>query len=547
MAANKETLQAKLNALRADYVKEYPDRVRKLHAAWQSCIEQDMAQNCIQSFHRLAHNIKGSGSTFGYPEISEYGAELHDLLSELVNTESTPDEAQCKLIVQALEKLDSIDLSKQNQPNLVTSIATDTEQEETTAQKVLLVEDDELVAKDIKIQLGHFGYEVHIKHDLDNLVEEVEKLKPMTILIDVVFPDRKNGGIEAIAELKQKSIKLPHTIFLTGREDINARIEAVRAGGSAFMQKPVDISELIDRLDTLAHKKEEDPYRVMIIDDTWSLAMFYATALQSVGIQTSVVTNPMKAMEEVTEFNPELILMDMYMPECDGIELATVIRQIEAYVSVPIVFLSSEKNITKQLQALTLGGDDFLTKPIDPEHLISSVLARSCRYRKLRAFMVRDSLTGLFNHTKTKEMLDTDLARAQRQNGKLVFGMVDIDKFKSVNDTYGHPVGDRVIKSLARLLKQSLRKSDIIGRYGGEEFAVILYDTTLENAEMVMNKIREKFSQIIHKTDDTQFSSTFSCGLAAYPDFTTASELNEEADKALYQAKQGGRNRVCLA
>jgi CheY-like chemotaxis protein len=155
------------------------------------------------------------------------------------------------------------------------------------------------------------------------------------------------------------------------------------------------------------------------------------------------------------------------MVACDGFELATVIRQQEEFVGISIVFLSAESNIGRQLFALRLGGDDFLIKPIEPDHLVSVVTSRVERSRVLRSFMVRDSLTGLLNHTAIKEQLEIQLARTRRLNGKLSFAMLDIDHFKTVNDTYGHSVGDRVLKSLSRLLQQRLRETDIVGRAGG--------------------------------------------------------------------------------
>jgi diguanylate cyclase (GGDEF)-like protein len=220
---------------------------------------------------------------------------------------------------------------------------------------------------------------------------------------------------------------------------------------------------------------------------------------------------------------------------------------LEAYVSVPIVFLSAETNVNRQLEAMGQGGDDFLTKPIRPEHLISSVRIRADRYRILRSLMVQDSLTGLLNHTRTKERLDIELARAERLGSPLCFAMIDIDHFKRVNDTYGHPMGDRVIRSLSRLLSQRLRKTDIVGRYGGEEFAVVLPDTTLDQAERVLDEVRESFSNISQPAEQGAFNCTFSCGIAAYPGHAGAIELNNAADKALYDAKHAGRNRVVTA
>jgi diguanylate cyclase (GGDEF)-like protein len=122
--------------------------------------------------------------------------------------------------------------------------------------------------------------------------------------------------------------------------------------------------------------------------------------------------------------------------------------------------------------------------------------------------------------------------------------MLDIDLFKHVNDTYGHPAGDRVLKSLANLLKQRLRGYDIIGRYGGEEFVVILPSTTLETAEMIMNKLRVAFSEINHFHEKGGFNCQFSCGITSFPDFKNGIALGNEADKALYEAKESGRNKV---
>jgi diguanylate cyclase (GGDEF)-like protein len=194
-----------------------------------------------------------------------------------------------------------------------------------------------------------------------------------------------------------------------------------------------------------------------------------------------------------------------------------------------------------------LGGDDFLTKPLRPDYLVSAVTSRIERYRQLRALMVRDSLTGALNHSTIKEFLNQELSRAGRQQTALSFVMIDLDHFKSVNDTYGHAAGDRVLRSLAHLLKKRLRHHDIVGRYGGEEFSVVLPATTGTMALKIMDELRADFAMVLHQSNDADFSVTFSCGIADFPRFETLGEISEAADKALYQAKQEGRNRVILA
>jgi diguanylate cyclase (GGDEF)-like protein len=236
----------------------------------------------------------------------------------------------------------------------------------------------------------------------------------------------------------------------------------------------------------------------------------------------------------------------MYLPDCNGIELARMIRQMENFVSVPIVFLSAETDRERQLAALMMGADDFLIKPVKPEHLIASITSRIERYRKLRSLMIYDGLTNLLNHSTIKERLVKELLRSERDKQPLSFAMLDLDHFKNVNDRYGHSAGDRVLKSLARMLKQRLRRTDLIGRYGGEEFSIIFPNTTAAEAASVVDKLRESFAHIHHLGSDGFFSVTFSCGIASFPEYKTAVAISNAADKALYQAKESGRNRISV-
>ena len=194
--------------------------------------------------------------------------------------------------------------------------------------------------------------------------------------------------------------------------------------------------------------------------------------------------------------------MDMYMPGCSGRELSRVIRQIPQFVSLPIVFLSSETDKTVQVSAMRVGADGFLTKPILPEDLVTAVAVRAERTRVLRSLMMRDGLTGLLNHTTLSQFLETALATAHRHDGWLCFAMLDVDHFKKVTYTYGHPAGDQVLVALARLLKQRLRTSDMIGRYGGEEFAAVLQDVSLDEALRIMDQIRRDFAALVFKVGD---------------------------------------------
>lgn len=391
--------------------------------------------------------------------------------------------------------------------------------------------------------LTQYGFVVREFHSLDSALAATVVDTPAAILCLAHMGNLSEASLGALRAAAPHA----HCLAICADAGLAQRIAAVRLGMAGFFTPPVDAAQLVDRLDKLLRDDREETPKVLVVEDSPAQAAFIEAVLKQAGMHPKVIIDPMLAWGALSEVQPELILMDMYMPGCTGEELAKVIRQQPAWLSVPIVFLSAETDSTRQQEAMSLGGDDFLTKPIAPDRLIAAVWSRVRRYRSLRALMMRDSLTGLLNHTTAKERLHLEVLRAQRHGHPLSFAMVDIDHFKRVNDTWGHPTGDRVIKNLARLLGQRLRATDIVGRYGGEEFAVVLPETPGSHAVQVMNTLREVFATLPQGNAEQPFQATFSCGIASLPDHASAKALTEAADAALYEAKRGGRNQVCAA
>ena len=393
-------------------------------------------------------------------------------------------------------------------------------------------------------QLEFFGLSAQPLGNANAFRAAMAERHPSAILMEVDFAGPGQGMVLASEAQQGLEHKLPLLFFSHADVDTPTRLAAVRAGGQEFFTGALDASGLIERIEILTNVVQYEPYKVLIVDDSRAQATHTERVLNSAGIVTRTLIEPIQAMAELADFQPDLIILDMYMPDCSGTELAKVIRHNDRYVSVPIIYLSAEDDLDKQLDAMSEGGDDFLTKPIKPRHLIATVRNRAARARNLKARMVRDSLTGLFNHTHTLQLLEDARFRARRDGQPLAFAMIDIDHFKKVNDTYGHPMGDRVIKSLALFLKQRLRKTDHIGRYGGEEFAVVLPDTDAATAAKVLDEIRRRFAEIHYPAQPQDLSCTFSCGIAELRDGLDCNSLSKNADEALYVAKRGGRNRV---
>jgi len=409
---------------------------------------------------------------------------------------------------------------------------------------VYVVLQDHERAERLAKQLEFFGLSALSLHSVSEFQTSMTQRHPAAIVMDVDFSGAGQGLKLASQVQEGLEQKLPLLFFSLNETDTPTRLAAVRAGGQEFLTGALEASSLLEKIEILTCVAQYEPYKVLIIDDSRAQATHTERVLNAAGIVTRTLLDPIQAMSELAEFQPDLIILDMYMPGCTGTELAKVIRHNDRYVSVPIIYLSAEDDQDKQLDAMSEGGDDFLTKPIKPRHLITTVRNRAARARNLKARMVRDSLTGLYNHTHILQLLEDCSFRSRREGKPLCFAMLDIDHFKKVNDSHGHPMGDRVIKSLALFLKQRLRKTDFIGRYGGEEFAIVMPDTDIQSAHQVLEEIRHRFAEIHYPAQPADLFCTFSAGVVSLGLHDDSLSLAAQADSALYRAKHAGRNQV---
>jgi len=414
-------------------------------------------------------------------------------------------------------------------------------------QRLVYICDDELEqVTHLSYQLRCFGYQVEHFTTTDGFDEAVIRQRPDAVVMDVRFPQGGTAGTDALAAIQRITGQQLPAIVLSGRDDFEARLSAVRAGCQAYFTKPAKPLELATALDEVMNEETFEPYRILLVDDEPEVAQYHSLILEEAGMLVHQLSQPANVLAALQEFRPDLVLVDVYMPECTGQELSAVIRQLPEHLSLPIVYLSSETDRQKQFSAMQVGVEGFITKPVIPEELVAAVALRAERMRSLRSLMVRDSLTGLYNHTTTTELIENALAQAKRQQESLCMVMLDLDSFKVVNDTYGHVAGDQVLLALARILRHRLRSNDIVGRYGGEEFAILLKDVTPQVAVELVNQLREDFSKIRFSSGDKEFYCTFSAGISSFPAYTRAEELRIAADKALYVAKNSGRNQVKL-
>jgi len=225
-------------------------------------------------------------------------------------------------------------------------------------------------------------------------------------------------------------------------------------------------------------------------------------------------------------------------------------RQDARLALVPIVFLTSRRTLADEMEGLRAGGDDFLFKPVEQSHLLQVVLTRAERGRRIRELVHRDGLTGLLNHATLMAELEHAIAFSARHGEPLCFLMLDLDHFKRINDTHGHLTGDQVLMHVASVFRKSIRGSDLIGRYGGEEFGIILRRCPPANGRELAEKLRTALvSTPVKLRDGTEIAPRVSIGVATFigEEERSADEITGAADRALYMAKASGRNRVEMA
>jgi len=538
-------IQTRLKALREAYAKQLPDKLVEVAEQWQVMQQQPWDADRAKALHRSVHTLAGSAPTFGFNGVGQWARRAEHLLKAWHSEQHAPVQheiAELAVLIHTLcNECGNHAVPQPAQPPATVASACLPER-----RLLFLIDNDEATVDRLPQQLSHFDYQVRLFRDAGGIDEAFSEERPAALIVNPDLDNTLQGGAALVRGLKVRFGQDLPVIFISTLNGFDARLQAVRSDGDAYFVKPIDIAPLVDRLDQITQSGSSEAYRVLVVEDDPDLAAHYALTLQQAGMDTTILTHPEEILTTLADVRPELILMDVYMPRCSGLELARMIRQQDAWLSIPIVFLSSETDTEKQFSAMRIGGDDFLTKPIDDRHLVASVSIRAERARTLNMLMVQDSLTGLLKHTKIKEKLAADASRASRAGEPLVFGMIDIDHFKAVNDRYGHLSGDRVIKSLARLLRQRLRQSDGIGRYGGEEFAVVLPGCSLVSAKQVLNQIREGFAKLRFRHGDEEFSVTLSAGIASVEQFRDAEGINRAADEALYEAKRAGRNRVVL-
>jgi len=566
-----EQFAEKLNELRLAYLQRLPQQVNAVIEDY-NLLGVHWDPRVVTALLLKLHTLKGSSGTFGFKSFCNAVSEFEVKLKAYQNTDAQlgPSEnpmAQFRPLLQAV--LHAMQQAQQDwasqQANAISHtpaiehspVPTSVEQKShpvnahNPAKKsahnpvLFLVDNDVTQGEILRANLTEFGFFVHYFSDLASLAEGLEFQQPDICLIDLHLPNCSEDEIfSRVVAFTQHQIPV---IVLSASGQFQQRIKAVRAKAQAYFTKPVKMNELVAKLRHLLDFEPRKPFKVLMIDDQESILNYHQHLFSAHGIECRTTQHPELMLEVLRDFEPDLFILDYHLPHFNGAELASMLRQIPAYEATPIVFLTGETADSLKSDLVEIGSDDVIGKDLGADKFVSQITSRIKRGKKLRMLMQQDSLTQLLNHGYIQSLARQMFSHAKRVKTPCSFVMIDLDNFKMVNDRFGHSCGDRVIVALTQMLQQRLRQSDGIGRYGGEEFLVLMPDTDLNTAHSLISKLLHQFSQLKFFERNIEFHASFSAGISCATDWNSVQVCLERADQALYQAKKAGRNRVEIA
>lgn len=448
--------------------------------------------------------------------------------------------------------------------------------------RVLVVDDILPNVKLLEAKLSSEYYDVLTATSGEEALKSVEQDSPDLVLLDVMMPGM--DGFEVCKRIKDNPAfaHIP-VVMVTALTDSSDRVRGLEAGADDFLSKPVNDTALMARVRSLVRlKMAVDEWRIRentanqlgIVEDKANVMKepvenAHVLAIEDQDFESEKITDTLKtdndhvihctsgmqAMEMIGRHDLDLIIVSLNLREEDGLRLVSHLKSNERTRAVPILMISNEDDMDRIAHGLEIGAHDYILRPIDRNELLARArtqIRRSRFQERLRenyetsiTQAVTDSLTNLYNRRYLEAHLQKLLDKNKESKKDLCVLMLDIDHFKSVNDTHGHGVGDEILRTFAFRLKDSLRSFDLVARMGGEEFVAILPDTTKEMALLIAERLRTSIGEnpIKCACEGGELTVTTSIGGAfiEYGDHTVSSVL-ERADKALYEAKNGGRN-----
>ena len=539
-----ETWDKTFQELKNQYLMRSSERLEQVSELLNSLAKAPGDVGLLRDLMRQFHWLAGSGSIYGFPQITKLGTHGEEFSEQLLKANrplTRSDWDKCKALLDALKVTFTGDDDPQRQ-----TLEKALTKSEFDGVEIMLVDSDQSNFLFLAKMLEDQGMKVSSMKTALNALEACEHRMPRAIIVALPLPDA--SGYELVERIRYAPGGEDPVVFFVGsKSGFLDKVQAIHCGADGFFQMPVDWESVETRLKYLLKRGTPQDYRILSVEDDPDQAQFIRYVLEQGGYRVHHIADPMQFEEALLSFNPDLVMLDILLPGMTGYELSRYLRMDERWATTPILFLTTQNQLEAHIESARAGADDHLVKPVAPALLLSAVASRLERARFLKNLLHRDGLTRLLTHTAFMEQAQSVVAHCKRNPTRLAaLILVDLDRFKQVNERFGYATGDKVLVSLSTVMRQRLRSSDIIGRFGGEQVAILVEDLEEFDAVNLAQRLLHDFANIRHKApDNSEFHVTFSAGVSMLEaKLMDVERWRRHAEHALRAAKNNGRNCI---
>ena len=542
--------------LRKAFIRNLPGRVTALldnwhklvHGGWDSACHAELKKR-LEALIQLSHN-------FGMERISQVARSLNKQLEERVTADSVPSEASVKELDVLFQAFDEavhehhhLDPAYKARPAERRKGSRDSAPtgESNPPRLIYLFDVDETQLPGLPVVFSDEGLTPRIYNDSDKLLADVGQQPPVAIvcgphILDKLAQSREQGA---------KQQHFPPVVMLARQDNLATRLAAMRAGVDLFMVQPVEAGVFSSRLKRLIKPKAQPQYRVLLVEDDPAQAEYASAILQKADFAVEVVTEPLKILDALNSSRPDLILMDLYMPDASGSELAAIIEHTPDFYDIPIIYLSGEQNEDIQLEALSIGGEDFLAKPVSPKRLVTTVSNRikktRSRTRRLGRSRNRDKVTGLLKRDYMLEQLEHVLSADAETHKAMGFLMIELDSPDSIMLRAGIDGMDLLLAEISQLILHETTIQDVCARFGDTCFTVLTQEHEPELLSGLAERIRNSIARRLFEIGIHSITASVSIGIVPLHTWSEdPSVVISKAKSVVNEAKALGGNHSKL-
>ncbi|VAX16689.1 diguanylate cyclase/phosphodiesterase (GGDEF & EAL domains) with PAS/PAC sensor(s) [hydrothermal vent metagenome] len=529
-----------------DYAEQFTLMEREISNGHEQS-SKERTKNWISTFHKL----RGAAGLFGLDTVSAKAGVAEDMLNlnELPPTEMVSKISDYISEIKTLIKIAQEDTSAQQDTDADEAISTvqpaSTVLPETGLTepklKTLIVTNDTKLKTTIEGALPFTRFTVSNAGSLHDVMSDIMRNGLDTLFYDLDI--QGEDGFQVIdSVISFQSCKKTKIVLLANTLTIELRKSAAQREVIGLLAKPVEPNSFSQWVDIMLNPLENEP-RFLVVDDDSHFLAGLTLALGREKMQVFSIQDPQKSLEAITNIRPHLIMLDIDMPGLNGLELLAMIKQAPQFCFIPVIIATGSETSKHRLAAWKLGADDFVLKSQAVE-MIPRIRARLRDAVQKQNLTRIDALTGLSNRRRFEEEYEARASTAQAQRWQVSIAIIDLDNFKLINDTYGHSTGDMVLREFGALLKSRFRSSDLVCRYGGEEFAMVLMAVGVQKAVELLKSVQETLQNKKFVAGAKEFGISFSAGVASISSGKTAKSALVNADKALYKAKNSGKGKI---